>query len=170
MRTSISLALLLVLSGILGAGPATQPTMALTDKQVLAGYEVTLNASQTREGKPRRVGTIRATDGSRISVAIIGEEGHPVTISLPGMTVVPGALEGNSGTLMVAQSIFCNVVVAEDEQGQFKRLLRDLMDAVKLRKNEVTRDFGNVRVALEAAVPANRDNYMDITLTFTPKP
>ena len=50
MRWSISLAVLFLGSGILGAGPATRPTLKLTDKQVLAGYEVALNASQTREG------------------------------------------------------------------------------------------------------------------------
>jgi len=150
--------------------PATRPSLKLTDKQILAGYEITLNASQTREGLPRRVGTIRAADGSRVSIAIIGEEGHPVMISLPGMTLVPGALEGNSGTLMVAQTIFCNVVVAENEQDQFKRLVRDLVDAIKTRRDEVSRDFGDVRVVLEVMMPQTNANYIDVTLTLTPKP
>jgi hypothetical protein len=170
MRTVISLAVLLALGGILGAGPATRPTLKLTDKQILAGYEVTLNASQTREGIPRRVGTIRAKDGSRVSIGIIGEEGHPVMISLPGMTLVPGALEGNSDTLTVAQTIFCNVVSAEGEEAQFKRLVRDLVDAIKTRRSEVTRDFGDVRVVLEVMMPQTNDNYIDVTLTMTPTP
>src|SRR3954453_16046100 len=102
MRTLISLAGLLLLGGILGAGPATRPTLKLTDKEIVAGYEVTLKASQTRDGIPRRNGSIRPKDGGRVSIAIIGEEGHPVMISLPEMTLAKNALEGNGGTLTVA--------------------------------------------------------------------
>jgi hypothetical protein len=116
-----------------------------------------------------RNGTIRAQDGGRVWVAIVGEEGHPVRVSLPMMTLVPGALEGNSGTLAVAQTIFCNVVDVEGEQARFRRLVRDLADAIANKLTEVTADFGDVHVVLEA-MPQPDGSAIDVTLTFTRKP
>jgi hypothetical protein len=161
--------MLLVLVGMLGAAPATRPSLKLTDKQILAGYDVPLKASQTREGTPRRNGTIKEKDGSRVQIAIIGPEGQPVMIQLPAMTLVPGAFEGNAGTLTAAQTIFCNVVDVENEQAQFKRFVRDLMDAMKRQDQEVTREFGDVRAVLEG-MPQADGSAIDVTLTLTRKP
>jgi hypothetical protein len=175
MRTTlISLAVLLLQGGILAAAPAaapaTRPTLKLTDKQILAGYDdVALKTSQTRDGIPRRNGSIKTEDGSRVQIAIIGQEGHPVMIMLPSMTLVPGAVEGNSDTLKVAQTIFCNVVDAAEEKAQFKKMLRDLMDALKNGQEDLTRDIGDVRVVLEGMKAQNNDNYIDVTLTLKPK-
>jgi hypothetical protein len=143
--------------------------LKLTDKEIIAGYEVTLKASKTPDGIPRRNGIIRTKDGSRVWVAINGEEGHPVMVTLPEVTLVPGAVEGNAGTLKVAQRIFCNVVVAENEDAQFKRLVRDLLDGIKRKESEVSRDFGDVRAVLEA-MPQTNESYIDVSLRLTRKP
>ena len=170
MRTLKSLAVLLVLVGILGAAPPTGPTLKLTDKQIVAGYEVALKASQTRDGVPRRTGVIKTEDGSHVPIAIIGEEGHPILITLPGVTVVPGAFEGNAGTIKAMQTIFCNVVDVEGEKAAFTKMLRDLIDALNRGDENVIRIIGEVQVIMEAMRPQNNDNWIDVTMTMKPKP
>jgi len=59
-------------------------------------------------------------------------------------------------------------VVAEDEKGQFKRLVRDLMDAIRNGTDPLTREFGDVRVVL--SVTSQTDAYIDVALTLTRKP
>ncbi len=54
MQTLRSLIAIVLLGGILGAEPTTKPTLKFTDKEIVAGYEVTFKASKTREGIPRR--------------------------------------------------------------------------------------------------------------------
>jgi hypothetical protein len=168
MKMFISLAALLVLGGILGASPTTKPSINLTDKQILAPYEVTLKAGQTRDGKPRRNGVVKTVGGSRVSVGIVGEEGHPILIGVPSMTLVPGDGESNADELKVAETIFCNVV-GKDQKPLFVRMVRDLMDGRKRGETDVTRDFGDVRVKLDF-MPQNDESSVDVNFTLTPKP
>lgn len=174
MKMSISLTLMCVL--LVGASPATkpaapatQPSFKLTDKQIVAGYDVKLKTGKTRDGKPFRAATLKEKDGSMLPLAIVGPEGHPILVVVPEMTLVPGAFEGNEGTLKLARTIFCNVVNVEGEEALFKRMLRDLMDAKRNQMNDVTRDYGDVHVVLEFSPAENNSNYIDISMTMTPK-
>jgi hypothetical protein len=102
-------------------------------------------------------------------MAFLGEEGHPILIAVPQMTIVKDAGESNNAQWKVAETIFCNVVNVPNKQALFKRFVHDLADARRNGEEDITRDFGDVRATLDM-LPQSTESYVDVTLSLRRKP